>query len=150
MGLLEIVQDSLKTVDKAVIDQDLKNQLQHDIVMKYADVMFKGPGSKITKWTLCFLVISVVWAILGRWLMGGEMAGVFQVAGACTSVIALMTGGLVVGTSQKRKWNAIANGNGKPRSVRPPESYRPDYPQPPVGSATDGQPSDTKRDHPGR
>ena len=151
--LLTTLNKGLDTIDKAVIDQDLKNQLQHDIVMKYADVMFRGPGSKITKWTLCFLVTSVVWTILYTFMTGGKMDGVLAVSAACSGVIGLMTGGFAYGTSQKRKWNALSNGNGTTngsqsttrgsRGLRPAPLVRPVFE--PVG---DRGPSDTKREHP--
>jgi len=151
MGLFDkggLLDKGLGVIDQLVIDEDKKNELRYALYMKYADVMFTGPGSKITKYTLCFLVASVVWAILYTFLTGGNVDHVIAVAGACSGVIGLMTGGLVVGTSQKRKWNALSNG-ANPHNTKPlptskrggpigpdPISYEeeedPDYEAPPV------------------
>ena len=108
-----LLSKGLGTVDKAVINQDLKNQLQHDLVMKYADVMFQGPGAKITKWTLCANVSAVVGTILYTFAKGGDIDGVLAIATACGGVIGLMTGAFAYGTSQKRKWEATAANGGE-------------------------------------
>jgi len=79
-------------------------------------------------------------------MTGGNMDGVLAVSAACSGVIGLMTGGFAYGTAQKRKWNAIANGNttnGSQSTARSSRKMRPPY-----TPTADRGASDTKRNHP--
>ena len=129
MGLFNLgdsINKGIDIIDQAVLDKDKANELKFQLMQNMITSMYTGPGSKITKWTLCFLVTSVVWVILYTFLTGGNMDGVLAATGACGGVIGLMTGGWVYGSREKRKFEAIAkNGVTKDDGHREPYNPRP-------------------------
>ena len=159
MGLfdkgLDTIQKGIALADQAITDTDKLNELKFNFMNKYLDSLYTGKKGLITCCTLCFLVSLVVVSVMVKWLFTGNVTGATAILPPVMSAISVLTGGWVYSSTQKKKYDAITNGNGNAtnsrqsttkgsRKPRPPSSYRPtDDP------TADRGPSDTKRDHPG-
>jgi hypothetical protein len=102
----ELIGQGLNIVDQVATDKDKLNELKYTLAKAQAQLMMSGPGSSITKYTICFLISLVVGS--GTWVFvtGGDMQTFRDYALAVVPIISILTGSYITGTSFKRsRWS---------------------------------------------
>ena len=107
-GILKSITASIENVTemgtKAVTDKDQLNKIQGDLATLRTTLMMSGSGASITKITICALVTGVVTIVSVLFLGNPEhLEYAKDYAIVVGSVMGLLTGGYVTGTSLKRK-----------------------------------------------
>lgn len=107
-GILKSLTRSIENVtkigEKAVTNKDKLNKLQADLATLRTTLMMTGSGASITKITICTLVSWVVGVVSWIFLRNpADLAYAKDFAIVVGTVMGLLTGGFVTGTSLKRR-----------------------------------------------
>jgi len=91
-GIGDLIKDGLGIAKEAVTDKDKAIELQVKLELARAQLMLSGPGTSITKITICALVALVVGTGTWVFLTGGNIEGFKNYALAVTPLIGLLIG----------------------------------------------------------
>jgi len=108
-GIFKSLTKSLENVTemgtKAVTDKDQLNKIQGELATLRTTLMMTGSGASITKLTICALVTWVVGVVSWIFLKNpANMVHAKDFALVVGTVMGLITGGFVSGTSLKRRF----------------------------------------------
>ncbi len=105
-NITQAIENTTEIAKKTVTDKDQLNKIQGELATLRTTLMMTGSGASITKITICALVTWVIGVVSFIFLKQPEnMMHAKDFALVVGTVMGLITGGFVTGTSLKRRKN---------------------------------------------